>query len=395
MALVIVGIAVVVLLVVWVVSAVRVVRPYERGVVERVGRYRSTLSPGLRMMMPLVDTVRMVDMREQVLEVPAQDVITKDNVTAGVDAAVFYAPTDPEKLVYSVANFTMALGALTQAGLRSTLADLPLDDALTGHEAIGKVLRDSLDEATATWGVQVRRVEIQRLDPPAEVIAAMQEQTTAERRRMALVTEADGERQAAIARAEGEHQARIFEAEAEREARALRAEGEAAAMRTMADAERYRRRGGLGRPGHGHQGHRRGPPRRPGDPRGAGRALHRRVAGDVHQPVDQDRPAGRRQEPDVGPGRPGGAVPGAPAARDPGGLRATSPAHARLIPTPTGPVDPPTSGGGGSTGGSAAGRHPSTGGFPAQLPARHPATPSYRAGHRRLAAAPHDQEVKG
>jgi regulator of protease activity HflC (stomatin/prohibitin superfamily) len=240
MALVIVGIAVVVLLVVWVVSAVRVVRPYERGVVERVGRYRSTLSPGLRMMMPLVDTVRMVDMREQVLEVAAQDVITKDNVTAGIDAAVFYAPTDPEKLVYSVANFTMALGALTQAGLRHALADLPLDDALTGHEVIGKVLRDALDDTTATWGVQVRRVEIQRVDPPADVIAAMQEQTTAERRRLALVTEADGERQAAIARAEGQRQARIFEAEAEREARALRAEGEAAAMRTMADAERYR-----------------------------------------------------------------------------------------------------------------------------------------------------------
>jgi regulator of protease activity HflC (stomatin/prohibitin superfamily) len=240
MALVIVGIAVAVLLVVWVVSAVRVVRPYERGVVERVGRYRSTLSPGLRMMMPLVDTVRMVDMREQVLVVAALDVITKDNVTAGVDAAVFYAPTDPEKLVYSVANFTLALGALTQAGLRSALADLPLDDALTGQGAIGTILRTSLDEATVTWGVQVRRVEIQRVEPPAEVIAAMQEQTTAERRRMALVTEADGERQAAIARAEGEHQARIFEAEAEREARALRAQGEAAAMRTMADAERYR-----------------------------------------------------------------------------------------------------------------------------------------------------------
>ena len=147
MALVIVGIAVAVLLVVWVVSAVRVVRPYERGVVERVGRYRSTLSPGLRVMMPLVDTVRMVDMREQVLEVAALDVITKDNVTAGMDAAVFYAPTDPEKLVYGVANFTLALGALTQAGLRSALADLPLDDALAGQEAIGRILRSSLDDA--------------------------------------------------------------------------------------------------------------------------------------------------------------------------------------------------------------------------------------------------------
>ena len=240
MALVIVGIALAVLLVVWAVSGVRVVRPFERGVVERVGKYRSTVNPGLRMTIPLVDTVRMVDMREQVLDVTAPDVITKDNVTAGVDAAVFYAPTDPEKLVYSVANFTMALSKLTQTGLRTAVGDMQLDDALTAREVLGLHLRETLDEATDSWGVEVRRVEIQRFEPPPDLVAAMHEQVRAERLRVANVTQADGDRQASIARAEGERQARIFEAEADREARALRAEGDAAAMRTMADAERYR-----------------------------------------------------------------------------------------------------------------------------------------------------------
>jgi regulator of protease activity HflC (stomatin/prohibitin superfamily) len=238
-ALVIVGIALFVLLVVWLVSGVRLVRPYERGVVERVGKYRGTVNPGLRITIPLIDTVRMVDMREQVLEVPAQEVITKDNVTATVDAAVFYAPTDPEKLVYNVANFTMALGKLTQTNLRNIVGDLQLDEALTGREVIGDGLRLSLDEATDEWGVRVKRVEVQRIDPPAEILTAMHEQTRSERSRKALVTIADGERQAAIARAEGERQARIFEAEADKEARALRAEGDAAALRTMAEAERY------------------------------------------------------------------------------------------------------------------------------------------------------------
>jgi regulator of protease activity HflC (stomatin/prohibitin superfamily) len=240
-ALVIAGIAVVVFLIVWAVSGVRVVRPFERGIVERAGRYTATVDPGLHMMIPLVDTVRMVDTREQVLEVAATDVVTKDNVATAVDAAVFYAPTDAEKLVYSVANFTTALDTLAESRLRSVVGDLLLDEAMASRNTIGRALLDDLGEATDAWGVQVSRVEVQRFEPPAEIIAAMQELTRAERRRAALLTEADGERQAAIARAEGERQAKILEAEAEREALALKAEGDAAALRTTADGERYRR----------------------------------------------------------------------------------------------------------------------------------------------------------
>ncbi len=240
MAGVIVLVAIFVLLLVWVLLGVRIVRPFERGVVERLGRYKQTVDPGLRLIVPLIDKVRIVDMREQVVDVPPQEVITKDNVVVSVDAVIYYEPTDPQRLVYNVANFMLAITKLAQTNLRNLVGDMQLDEALTSRDMINMHLREILDDATDSWGVRVKRVEIQRIDPPADVMHSMHEQMKAERQRRASVTTADGDRQAAITRADGERQAAILRAQALRESQVLTAQGEAEATRALADAERYR-----------------------------------------------------------------------------------------------------------------------------------------------------------
>jgi regulator of protease activity HflC (stomatin/prohibitin superfamily) len=228
------------LVLVFAASTVKIVRPYQRGVVERLGRYHATVDPGLRLIIPFVDKMRLVDMREQVVDVPPQEVITKDNVVVSVDAVVYHEPTDPQRLIYNVANFMLAITKLAQTNLRNLVGDLQLDEALTSRDSINASLRAILDDATDTWGVRVKRVEIQRIDPPPDVMAAMHEQMKAERTRRATVTNADGERQAAITIAEGERQAVILRAEANRQEQILRAEGEAQAVRQLAEADRYR-----------------------------------------------------------------------------------------------------------------------------------------------------------
>ncbi len=228
------------LLLVYVASSVRIVRPYQRGVVERLGKYHTTADPGLRLIIPFIDKMRLVDMREQVVDVPPQEVITSDNVVVSVDAVVYYEPTDPQRLLYNVANFIMAVTKLAQTNLRNLIGDLQLDQALTSRDSINASLRAILDDATDTWGVRVKRVEIQRIDPPSDVMMSMHEQMKAERTRRATVTQAEGERQAAITRAEGERQAQILRAEAVRQQQILEAEGQAQAVRALADAERYR-----------------------------------------------------------------------------------------------------------------------------------------------------------
>jgi len=228
------------LLFVFVASSVRIVRPYQRGVVERLGRYHTTVDPGLRLILPFVDRIRLVDMREQVVDVPPQEVITSDNVIVSVDAVVYHEPTDPQRLLYNVADFMLAVTKLAQTNLRNLIGDLQLDQALTSRDAINTSLREILDDATDTWGVRVKRVEIQRIDPPVDVMNSMHEQMKAERTRRALVTQAEGDRQAAITRAEGERQAAILRAEAVRQQQILEAEGQAGAVRELADADRYR-----------------------------------------------------------------------------------------------------------------------------------------------------------
>ena len=240
MAFIIVLAAIAFVLFVVVLSGVKVIRPYERGLVERLGKYRNTVEPGLRLIIPFIERMEKVDMRERVVDVPPQEVITSDNVVVSVDAVIYYEATDPQRLVYNVVNFYLAVSKLAQTNLRNVVGDMQLDEALTSRDTINTKLRDILDDATDKWGTRVVRVEIQRIDPPADVMHAMHEQMKAERNRRALVTQAAGEREAAIARAEGEKQAAILQAEGLRESAILGAQGEAEATRTAADAERFR-----------------------------------------------------------------------------------------------------------------------------------------------------------
>ena len=228
------------LLFVWMAVGIKIIRPYQKGVVEQLGRYKATYDPGLKFVIPIIQSVTKVDMRERVVDVPPQEVITKDNVTVTVDAVIYYEPTDPQRLIYNVANFVMAITKLAQTNLRNVIGDMSLDAALTSRDTVNVSLREVLDDATDKWGVRVVRVEIQRIDPPADVMDAMHEQMKAERTRRAVVTEADGIKQAEITRAEGEKQSAILDAEGVKQESILRAQGEAEAIQAVADAERYR-----------------------------------------------------------------------------------------------------------------------------------------------------------
>ncbi|MBN2114844.1 MAG: SPFH/Band 7/PHB domain protein [Acidimicrobiia bacterium] len=210
-------------------AGLKIVSQFEKGLVERFGRYDRMVDPGLRWIWPFIERIRRVDMREQVVDVPPQEVITEDNVVVTVDAVVYYRATDPVKLRYNVANFILAATKLAQTNLRNIVGDMDLDEALTSREAINTQLRQVLDEATDVWGTQVVRVEIQRIDPPPDVTEAMHRQMKAERDRRAIVTEAEGDKTAQILRAEGVKQARILEAQ-----------GQAQAIREVADADKFK-----------------------------------------------------------------------------------------------------------------------------------------------------------
>ncbi|HKX75045.1 MAG TPA: SPFH domain-containing protein [Acidimicrobiia bacterium] len=208
----------------------RVVRPFEKGLVEFLGRYEKTVDSGLRWVMPFVKRLTKVDMREQVVDVPPQEVITKDNVAVTVDAVIYYEATDPVKLKYNVANFVLAATKPAQTNLRNVIGDLDLDTALTSRDIINAKLRQILDDATDKWGTRVVRVEIQRIEPPADVTDAMHRQMKAEWDRRAVVTEAEGEKTARVLRAEGLKTSQIIEAE-----------GQAEAIKRVADADRYQK----------------------------------------------------------------------------------------------------------------------------------------------------------
>ncbi len=226
----VVVIAFIALVVVYAGLALKIVKQHEQGIIERFGKYKISVDPGLTLIVPFIDRIRRVDMREIVVDVPPQEVITKDNVVVTVDAVVYYQATDPIKLLYNVQNFVLAATKLAQTNLRNVIGDLDLDSALTSRDIINTQLRDILDEATDVWGTKVVRVEIQRIDPPADVTEAMHRQMKAERDRRANVTESEGEKRA-----------RILEAEGVKESRILEAQGQAAAIREVADAERYQK----------------------------------------------------------------------------------------------------------------------------------------------------------
>jgi len=240
MSAVIVLVVVAVALLVLAAAGVRIVRPYQRGLQERLGRYKATLDPGLRLIVPVIDRLRLVDMREDVVDVPPQEVITSDNVVVAVDAVIYHEATDPQRLVYNIVNFQLAIIKLAQTNLRNVVGDMQLDEALTSRDTINTRLRDILDDATDKWGVRVVRVEIQRIEPPVDVVQSMHFQMKAERERRAVVTEAQGVREAAITRAEGEKASAILEAEGYKERQILEAAGDALAVERLADAERYR-----------------------------------------------------------------------------------------------------------------------------------------------------------
>ncbi len=208
---------------------VKIVRPYQKGIVERLGRFNRMVSPGLRFIIPIIESIKKVDMREMVVDVPPQEVITKDNVVVTVDAVIYYEVTDPVKVLYNVRNFYLAVTKLAQTNLRNIIGDLQLDESLTSREKINTSLREILDEATDKWGVKITRVELQKIDPPLDVMEAMHRQMKAERERRAAILEAEGVKQSAILQAEGQKQSAI-----------LKAEGEAEAMRQVADAEKYK-----------------------------------------------------------------------------------------------------------------------------------------------------------
>ncbi len=209
--------------------AVRIVRPYERGLVERLGKFQRVLPPGLNLIWPLFDTVRKVDMREVVLDVPPQMVITKDNVGVEVDAVIWAQVTDPFRAYYEISNYIIAATKLAQTNLRNVIGELDLDASLSSRDQINGQLRDVLDDATDKWGVKINRVELQRIDPPTDITAAMSRQMKAERDKRAAILDAEAIRQADITKAEGFKQAAILEAE-----------GYATAVKTKADAEKYR-----------------------------------------------------------------------------------------------------------------------------------------------------------
>jgi regulator of protease activity HflC (stomatin/prohibitin superfamily) len=231
--LIVIGLA----LLIYAAKALKIVTQFEKGLVERFGRFDRMVDPGLRFIIPFIERIRRIDMREQVVDVPPQEVITKDNVVVTVDAVVYYQATDPVKLKYNVANFILAATKLAQTNLRNIVGELQLDEALTSRDKINAQLRSVLDEATDVWGTRVVRVEIQRIDPPPDITEAMHRQMKAERDRRATVTEAEGEKRAAILRAEGVKEARVLEAQGQAQAIKEVAEAEKFQLHTVADGE--------------------------------------------------------------------------------------------------------------------------------------------------------------
>lgn len=217
-------------------TGLKIIRPWQKGLVERLGKYQRTADAGLTLIIPFMERLTKIDMREQVVDVPPQSVITKDNVVVEVDAVVYYEVTDPVKVTYNVANFYAAATKLAQTNLRNLVGDLALDESLTSREVINTKLRQILDDATDKWGTKVTRVELQRIEPPVDVTEAMHRQMKAERERRAMILEAEGSKRSAILKAEGEAEAIKKVADANKYEKLTVAKGEAEAVETVYNA---------------------------------------------------------------------------------------------------------------------------------------------------------------
>ena len=219
------------------VRSVRIVPQQRHDVVERLGKYKRTLSPGLNLLVPFVDTVRTkVDMRENVVSFPPQPVITSDNLVVSIDTVLYFKVVDPVRATYEIANFLQAIEQLTVTTLRNVIGSLDLERALTSREEINRHLSGVLDETTGRWGVKVTRVEIKAIEPPPSIRDSMEKQMRAERDRRAAILTAEGVKQSQILTAEGDKQSAVLRADGDRQARILTAEGQAKAIRTVFSA---------------------------------------------------------------------------------------------------------------------------------------------------------------
>lgn len=234
----------VLLAIIGLIASVVVVKQGFEYTLERLGRYTTTLTPGFSLIIPFIDRVgRRMNMMEQVLDIPTQEIITRDNAVVAVDGVVFYQVLDAAKAAYEVSNLTAAVTALTQTNLRTVMGSLDLDESLSKRDEINARLLSVIDHATVPWGLKVTRVEVRDIQPPRDIQDAMARQMKAEREKRAVTLEAEGLRAAAILRAEGEKQAQILESEGRREAafrdaeaRERQAEAEAAATTMVSEA---------------------------------------------------------------------------------------------------------------------------------------------------------------
>jgi regulator of protease activity HflC (stomatin/prohibitin superfamily) len=206
-------------------SAIRVVREYERLVLFTLGRLVGAKGPGIVFVLPFVNRVQKIDLRERFLEVPHQTCITKDNAPTDIDFLIYYKVVDAAQSVVQVQNFTGASVGIATTTLRSVVGDIPLDELLAKRDQINSILRTKLDEVTERWGIKVTNVEIREIKPPKDVQESMVKQMSAERTRRAMVLEADGKRESTILVAEGDKKSAILKAEGDKQAVILRAQG--------------------------------------------------------------------------------------------------------------------------------------------------------------------------
>ena len=230
-------IVVAIIVVVTLARTIRIIPQAQAGVVERLGRYSRTLTPGLTLVVPFVDRIRsVIDLREQVVSFPPQPVITEDNLVVNIDSVIYFQVTDAKAATYEIANYIQAIEQLTVTTLRNVIGGMALEKTLTSRDEINGQLRGVLDDATGKWGIRVNRVELKAIDPPASIQDSMEKQMRADRDKRAAILQAEGERQSSILQAEGEKQSAILKAEGKSKAMALEAEGQAKAIETVFNA---------------------------------------------------------------------------------------------------------------------------------------------------------------
>jgi regulator of protease activity HflC (stomatin/prohibitin superfamily) len=223
--IIILTVVVIIVVIMVIVSGIKIVQPYEQAIYMRLGKFVRVLNQGLNIVFPLINQGVKMDLRTEVLDVPKQEVITKDNSPVDVDAVIYIKVTDPKNAFFEVTDYRFATVNLAQTTLRSIIGDMELDEILSSREKINVSLRDILDENTDKWGVKIEAVEIREVNPARKVKDSMEEQTSAERKRRAAILEADGQKRAAILEAEGKKRSRILEAEGLRQSMILEAEG--------------------------------------------------------------------------------------------------------------------------------------------------------------------------